>query len=196
MVYDHLPNQQEHVISEPLWWGQTKPILPIYRLNRIGRKISLLNVQYNGPLEQLKNTLISNGWEEHNESFTAKLLMRMNKKDDLKFPLLSQLYENKPPKLVLTYKATDGQTIWVFYLWTSHYRMKTHNNLLWIGSIYQIYPHLPSKGKQDIIHATPLPQTLYTSLSAFNLKRLDVYKSLLKPTVYPTMPMILLIKEK
>lgn len=47
--------------------GSAKPLLPLYRLSRIGKRISLLNIQYVGDLDVLQNKLEQFGWEPQSD---------------------------------------------------------------------------------------------------------------------------------
>ncbi len=54
---------------------------------------------------ELYQRLAKNGWQVHNETFLTKILMRINKDHSkVRIPLLTQLYENKKPNLIMTYQ--------------------------------------------------------------------------------------------
>jgi membrane protein DedA with SNARE-associated domain len=191
----HKPHRIEHTVTESVWWNQQNPILPLYRLNRIGNKISLLNIQYAGDLDILKNYLENTGWETHKESFFTKLLMKMNPKaNDIKFPLLAQLYENKPPELIMTHKDNDSKIILELNIWESNYNIIEIQKPLWIGTIHQNI-HVKSKqNSNETPHIINSISYIIPALNSFTLRRIDLPKHRIHPTLFPTTPTILLIK--
>lgn len=183
--YQHSPHQKKYTLQEAWWWDQKVPLLPVYRLNRIGNKISLLNIQYLGDLDLLQNALEGKGWTLHKESFFTKLLMRLNAHPyEAKFPLLAQLYENKQPELIMTYKDLSSQWIVELNIWESNYRTAELNQPLWIGTL-----HFNTRSPGD-----PLSYFL-PALSAFTVKSIQLPKTSISATLFPVPPVIILIKE-
>lgn len=200
LAYNHTPYHKEYTLNESAWWNQQQPILPIYRLNRIGKRISLLNIQYAGDLDLLQNSLEHNGWETHTESFMVKLLILMNNKTNkAKFPLLAQLYENKPPALIMTFSCMDNGSPLILELniWESNYNILELKKPLWIGTIHQNM-HNGSKKSGQLNTSSPLmnPLTyLIPALNKFTLRRIELPKSMVNTTLFPTTPTVLLIKR-
>ncbi|MCL9684973.1 VTT domain-containing protein [Legionella maioricensis] len=196
LSYNHTPYRKEYTLSESVWWNQQKPLLPIYRLNRIGNRMSLLNIQYVGELDVLQSSLEQNGWETHAESFVTKLLMKMNTSSNkITFPLLAQLYENKPPELIMTYKDSHSPLILELYIWESNYNIVELNKPLLIGALHS---NRHENGKKDHQPSSQLinPLTyIMPALSQFTLRRVELPKSMINSTLFPTTPMILLIKD-
>jgi membrane protein DedA with SNARE-associated domain len=188
LSYNHIPYRKEYTLNESVWWNQQKPLLPLYRLNRIGNRISLLNIQYVGDLDVLQNSLEQNGWETHTESFVTKLLMRMNTSSNkITFPLLTQLYENKPPELIMTYKDNRSQLILELNIWESSYNVIGLNKPLLIGTLH---PNRYDNGKL----INPLTYIM-PALNEFTLRRVELPKNMVSSTLFPTSPTILLIKD-
>lgn len=201
LAHNHTPYHKVYTLKESLWWNQQKPILPIYRLNRIGNRISLLNIQYVGDLDVLQSTLEAHGWEFHSESFLTKLLMLMStNSNQIKFPLLAQLYENKAPELIMTFKDTQSKMILELNMWESNYNIVELNKPLWIGTIHQ---NVHDYGKKSTSYkltknsSQPInPLTfLVPALNKFTLRRIDLPENMINTTLFPTAPTILLIKN-
>ncbi|KTD35648.1 secretion system protein Y [Legionella moravica] len=198
LVHNHAPYHKEYTLTERIWWNQLKPILPLYRLNRIGHRISLLNLQYSGNLDSLVTGLEQNGWKVHTESFFTKLLLRMNKSNEgVKLPLLAQLFENKRPALLMTYHDDKSKLILVLTLWESNYFINNFDHPIWIGTVHQ---SIPNKEKQKANHnkqtslMNPIPYIL-PALNQFNLRRVVVPENMIKTSSYPMTPYILLIRD-
>jgi len=184
-------------LTETAWWNQQKPVLPLYRVNRIGKKISMLNIQYVGNVNELETSLEKMGWKSHHESFFTKLLILLsNNSSEVRFPLLAQLYENKPPELIMTYKDKQSQLILELNFWESNYITELHKPI-WIGTIHQ---NIRSKNKK-INQASLSPQQinslsyLIPSLTNFTLRRIALPPDTINPTLFPTTATILLIKS-
>ena len=195
LSYAHTPYHQVYSLDESTWWDQQKPILPLYYLNRIGKKSSLLNIQYSGDLTLLQGSLEAFGWESHNESFFTKLLMRVNgTMNGVKVPLFTPLYENKSPVLVMTFKNTKTNLALELVIWESNYNLYKINGPLWIGTVY------PSNYKTskiaDNAEVTNSLTYIAPALKEFILRRVTLQNRVVQSTIFPNAPYILLIKNR
>jgi membrane protein DedA with SNARE-associated domain/membrane-associated phospholipid phosphatase len=197
LSYNHTPYRKEFALSQIVWWNQQKPILPIYRLNRIGKKISLLNIEYSGDLDFLEEYLTQNGWESHTESFFTNLLTWINNQSNgVKPPLLTQLYENKAPSLTMVYTDNNSRLSLELRMWESNYNLSESNKPLWIGSIH---PSIPASTKSANNSAylpilmDPLAYLL-PKKNPFEIRKIKLPDAMIKATTYPTQPYIILIK--
>lgn len=194
--FNHMYYQKEYSLKQNTWWNQTQPLLPIYLLNRIGQRLSLLNIQYSGDLDLLEQHLNKKGWKLHTESFLTKLLQRLSSKSKtVRLPLLDQLFENKQPELVMTYNKTNSNTVLELRLWESSYFLSDLGRPIWIGSLHYNKKDL---NKLKKINATaeiledPLTYII-PALNKYTLRRVKVSKPFIKSTIIPTSPYILLI---
>lgn len=195
---NHVPYQKEYSLMEKNWWDQQHPILPIYILNRIGQRFSLLNIQYSGDLDDLKSSLKSNGWSLHTESFITKVVQRMTSENNqIKLPLLDILFDNKQPELLMTFTTPDSSLIFELRMWESNYYLRNLGSPIWIGSVHlnktQVTKQLLKKSSTNQFN-DPLTYLL-PALDHFTVRRIEVPKSLTKSTIIPTSPFILLIKK-
>ncbi len=198
LSYNHTPYHKEFVLDEAAWWNQKKPALPIYRLNRIGKRISLLNIEYAGDLTVLEEHLTKNGWTPHNESFFSNLLTWINTQPtNMKLPLLTQLFENKAPALSMVYTDSQSNLTLELRIWESNYNLSKSSKPLWIGSMH---PRAPiNKARNNLGYApnliNPLDHLALTN-SSFDVGKITLPGELVKTTAYPTQPYIILIKQK
>ncbi|KTC79688.1 VTT domain-containing protein [Legionella cherrii] len=197
LSYNHTPNYKKFTLSEVTWWEQEKPILPMYQYSRIGKRISLLNLQFAGNLESLQNSLNENGWKLQTDSFFMNLLMRMNQQpNSIKLPLFTQLYENKAPQLVMTYTDQETKLTLELRVWESNYNLLESNQPLWIGSI-----HPSNRANKQMSNQGYFPKLLnplkylFTKNHAFAVKQIKLPDTMIKTTIYPTEPYLTLIKE-
>lgn len=193
LSYNHKSYHQQYTLNEKTWWLQKKHILPIYQLSRIGKRISLLNIQYAGDLYLFQQSLEENGWEPHSDSFFSNLLMRMDKQPHgIKLPLLTQLYENKAPVLIMTFTDKQFGLILELRVWESNYTFMKTNNPLWIGSVHSSLSAQKQHFKKPI---NPL-NYLFKSDNAFEVKQIVLPETMIKTIKYPVQPEIILIKQK
>lgn len=192
--YNHMPYHKEFALSEEVWWTQQKPILPVFRLNRIGKRISLLNIQYSGELDLIEENLRKNGWETYSDSFFNNLLTWTNtQKNSIKLPLLTQLYENKAPSLIMIYKDKQSRLTLELRMWESNYHLIETNKPLWIGSIHS---SVKSINKQNYLSNLLDPLSfMLPPENPFIIKKIMLPDSKNKTTIYPTQPYIILIKK-
>ncbi len=191
LVYTHTPHQKEYTLESSLWWDQQQPILPLYRLNRVGKRTSLLNIQYSGDLSFLENTLEAYGWEAHNETLFTKIIMRVNDSNNVKLPLLTQLFQNKRPELVMTYKDKQSKTLFQLIMWESNYNLNQINHPLWIGTLY---PTQHEANPKNRIAVNSLSYII-PALQPFTLRKIALPDEMVKTTLFPNAPNILLIKS-
>ena len=192
--YNHTPYQKKFAVHIDSWWNQQKPILPLYRLNRIGKKIGLLNIQYAGSLSDLKSSLEQKGWKLHTETFFKKLAMRINSSSNqVKLPLLAQLYQNKRPQLIMTYRDKASNFTLELSIWESNYSLFEKSEPLWIGTIHKNYNEESAgnaaKFDNSITYILP-------ALGQFKIRRLELSNEMIKVPAVQSPPIILLIKRE
>ncbi|MGQ3887728.1 VTT domain-containing protein [Legionella sp. CNM-1927-20] len=183
----------QYVLADDVWWNQQEPLLPIYRTNRFGKRISLFNIQYAGTLSHLEAALVNAGWRKENESFIKSFIQRISGgHTSLDSPLMAQLYLNRKPALVMTYQPNPESPAVILRIWRSNYHLKNLHQPIWLGSV-NIY----SVAKEQT-NSTAAIDYVSASLTHFLQKRNVVQLSLprkLRRTPYPVEPVILLIKE-
>lgn len=195
LKYNHTLNLKEYSIKKENWWNQNTPVLPVYLLNRIGQRTSLLNLEYSGDLDSLENSLESYGWKSHSENFFSKLLLRLNfQTKEIKLPLLDLLYDNKLPELVMTYNLPDSNLILELRFWESRYFLADSGRPIWIGSLHYNKKTL-NRNLLSSHFIDPLTYVL-PALNDYTLRRIQIPVAARRSTVITTSPYVLLIKQK
>lgn len=186
LVYAHTPYNKEYILDDNAWWDQKKPILPLYRLNRVGKLSSLLNLQYSGTISQLKSSLEKEGWESHDETAFEKMLILINRNpDEVRLPLLTQLYQNKKPSLLMSYVDKKKKLILQLTLWDSNYNLKQSAQPLWIGTFHSNIPD----------RSVPFFSYLIPALDNFTLRKVTLSEKSVKISPNPIDPYLILIKS-
>ncbi len=199
-IRSHQPYFAQYVFTDELWWNQKKPLLPMYRTNRIGQRISLFNIQYAGSLIHFTNALTAFGWKKQHDSLFNSILTRVSGQgSSAQLPLMAQLYLNRKPVLVMTYQPNDGAPMQILRVWRSNYHLHHFHQPLWLGSVHPRNPlkrhelkqiNLSSKSRSNslIYVSNALPQFLQRQLP---LPVSNAKKQL--PIIVE--PMLLLIRE-
>jgi membrane protein DedA with SNARE-associated domain len=199
LAHNHSPYHKQFSLTQSSWWNQQEPVLPLYSLNRIGNRLSLLNIQFYGDLESLESALEQNGWQHRNESFFTKLMMRFNSSNEgIKLPLLAQLYENKRPELVMTYRDKQSKLILELIIWESNYSLTDRNRPIWIGTLHQNIRDKTDQMKNvgSMANFINTLSFVMPSLNEFTLRRVEIPENMINTVMFPTAPYILLIKQK
>ncbi|MDR1012381.1 MAG: VTT domain-containing protein [Coxiellaceae bacterium] len=113
------------------------PSLPLYRQNRFGHPIEILNVVYIGELVKLNNFLINHGWCAQNTILNFQDILRSLFTTSVvhHLSILPQLYHNKSPAFLYTKNTELNDVIIILSLWPSDINLKNSNLSLWIGTI-------------------------------------------------------------
>jgi membrane protein DedA with SNARE-associated domain len=195
-VRNHQPYLEQYLFTDEVWWHQSKPLLPVYRTNRIGKRISVFNIQYAGSLGHLEEALSAFGWQKFDDSLLNSLIKRVSGQlsaQDL--PLMTQLYLNKKPVLMMTYQPKDGSPIQLLRMWRSNYHLKNLRQPIWIGSAHPrklLKPHDEDISRSPQYHPASL---LYVSAAVPHFLQRRIPLSFQTKLPVRVEPILLLIKE-
>lgn len=198
--YNHQQYLAEYEIKEELWWQPQRPILPIYRYNRIGRARNFFNIQYVGSLQKLEQTLITAGWQKQNNNFLSILLSRMSwKQTGSSMSLISPLYLNRKPAIIMSYQPHRGNLNQILNIWQSNYYLKNFHQQIWIGTI-QPQKSLAfnpfSRRLKNQKFSSQSINLLSAALPKFSQLRISLPTTVTKELAITVVPVILLIKER
>jgi len=184
-----------HTITLDAWWYQQGKHLPFYRINRFGLSSQILTLQWLGDLTVIKNTLLANGWQIPPQNDWISVLHRISDVNSAEhLPLVSPIYLDKDPALVLIKHINGDKKLIVLRLWDSQVLIKNAANPLWVGSV-EVAPRTYSwlfKRKQNAIALTPLLLFTKTPME-YNIKEVTVQ---LNKSFHPQTQYMLLIKPK
>jgi membrane protein DedA with SNARE-associated domain len=188
----HTPVYQNFILSNDLWWSQKKPMLPLYTSNRMGKHISLFNLQYAGSIAQLEKTLVNHGWKKQSPSFFYTLLLRVGGVDKTKLPLINPLFLNKRPSLVMTFKP-ENKPLLILKFWRSNYFLSNIDQPIWLGSLH--FHRLSDKKSRNIplTNENVIPYLL-PSLQSYSNEQIDL--TTIEALPEKVSPTLLFIKEQ
>lgn len=125
-----------HSISLDSWWNHKGDYLPVNRVNRFGLSDQLLNLQWVGNLPNITQLLLKNGWEWPQERNWIGVLQRViDVKSAEHLPLVSPLYLDQEPVLVLIKHYNGGRKLIVLRLWNSNLNLLNSRYPLWVGDV-------------------------------------------------------------
>lgn len=167
------------------WWQQSR-IQPLYRTNRFGRPIHLINIQWAGDLKMIKQELKANGWIWIPKQTVLNTIGRFSEKSHSKpLPLVPAIYLGQIPALIMV-KPINAQGLYlVLQLWNSRTQFTNKEVPLLVGTINYRLPrhHKFWEYKQYREQYRALPPALLQLQSALMGYhwRVETYPKLKKP---------------
>lgn len=123
-------------IAPETWWNRQGEKLPVYRVGRLGLSSEVFNLQWVDNLDNIKAVLLKQGWEVPPQQTLATIIHRLTDvSSEEHLPLVSPLYLDKDPVLVLTKYFGNDKTLLVLRLWNSNVTIKGTQKILWVGTI-------------------------------------------------------------
>jgi len=128
-------------VDKEIWWTHQTRQIPLLLISRLGKPGDVLNVQWLGSLDEIKNLMAQNGWVSYSPNINLKSTVHRytakNKAQHL--PLLPTLYQNHIPVLLLTKLDAQNRQL-LFILWQSNVVFTDSDKQLWLGSIHYYIP--------------------------------------------------------
>lgn len=134
-IQNHQIYFTQHVLSPEFWWHQEKPVLPVYSRNRVGKIISVFNIQYVGELKELRQALEKIGWKKQKSSLFHIVLKQVEGHAHIENPLLSSVYLHQKPTLTMIYHSPHATTSLRLQLWRSNYYVQSFDQPIWLGHV-------------------------------------------------------------
>jgi len=166
-----------YTITFDAWWQQQGNYFPLYRKNRVGVSSNIFNVQWLGKMTKIKKTLLENGWQDPLHHDISSALYRITGIDSNQhLPLLSPLYLDKKPIMILTKVDPNTKKLIIMRFWASRFIINNTKERLWLGTVeyapstYSWLFH--SKGKSRI---SPSAKLLFNNIpEKTNIKETSV----------------------
>lgn len=176
-LQNYTPTWTIEKISSEKWWQQTNKKPPLFRTNRFGKPIQVINVQWAGDLPQIESELIKQNWNTLPRTSLTTLLSELAiTRQDQSLPLLNQFYEDRKPVLVMfKYIEAPQKTVLVLRLWDAHL-MLDNDQPLWLGTInyHRTWqPNLFARNKKTHLTTISASILLANDLTQFNWRRIN-----------------------
>lgn len=128
---------QKHMTIN-VWWESPLQYTPLYRNNRFGKPFQPFNLQWQGSLKNITETLEKTGWKPitSNRKFKLKKSLQRFSSYQAQYhiPLLPWLYRNKHPVIFMIKHIPRRKRIIELRLWESNIYFYPNHKLLWIGA--------------------------------------------------------------
>ncbi|MCD6055935.1 MAG: yabI [Gammaproteobacteria bacterium] len=154
-------------IDANTWWNKGAEQIPLFRLDRFGHPVELLNLQVRGDIAALRNVLYLRGWEPLDEVGFDALLHRLAAKPaDRKLPLMPVTYLNHRSVLTMVKPFDEYRRFLVLRLWDADITFSSDpEEPLYLGTLSYFTPDSQlfwRKTKRAPKMTLPLPTTLLT----------------------------------
>lgn len=182
--FHHLPQTSTpywpvQIVDEKSWWGQQPTHEPLYRTNRFGKPVQLINVQWAGDLKCIQRALERQGWQTPAKPDLSLIVSYFadKTKSHLNPVLFTKYYLDRKPVLVMI-KTIDGKNSLVITLnlWNSHTILRHNGETIWVGTVsyYRPWTSLMLKAARHypMASSTPAIEWLKKDLGAFRWKRM------------------------
>jgi LssY-like putative type I secretion system component LssY/PAP2 superfamily protein len=165
-----------YTITFDSWWQQKGNYFPLYRVNRFGLSVNVFNIQWVGNLTQIKESLQDNGWSFPEHDWLSALYRITSVQSTEHLPLVSPIYIDKRPILILIKTMPDTNKLIILRFWASPFLINNVQEPLWLGTIEyapSTYSWLfKNKKNNDLIPTTSL---LFTALpKEYTIKEMTV----------------------
>src|SRR3990167_2890294 len=123
-------------ISLQAWWQSPLHHVPLYRNNRLGLPFQPFNVQWQGQLQKIKKQLLKKGWVLMTNHTKLKSKLQRFTSFDAQYhiPILSWLYQDKPPVLFFIKKIAGRKRRSEERLWKSNIHLQPNDKPLLLGA--------------------------------------------------------------
>jgi membrane protein DedA with SNARE-associated domain len=117
------------------WWAAIDDI-PARRISLFGFPSQPINIQWAGNLDDIRNTLIQEGWTKPPARDLVSTFHRIADISSTQYlPMISPQYLDKTPALILTKNVPGISNMLVIRFWDSSRIMESTNIPLWVGII-------------------------------------------------------------
>lgn len=117
------------------WWEQDG-YLPAYKVSLFGYPSNPINIEWIGSLDQIKETLINQGWTRPPARNLISTFHRIADISSTEYlPMISPQYLDKCPALIMTRYFQGDKNLLVIRLWASNLSIKETNSSIWVGMI-------------------------------------------------------------
>ncbi len=130
------------VLDEKIWWTQSGYEPPLYRTNRFGKPVQLINIQWAGDLKSIQQELLKRDWKiPAKPDLTLIMSSFANKnKSNLNPILFTKYYRDRKPVLVMTKVVDNQRHLIILRLWNSHTMLHSSGYSIWVGTVSYYRP--------------------------------------------------------
>ncbi|MGE3919437.1 MAG: VTT domain-containing protein, partial [Gammaproteobacteria bacterium] len=181
-VVEYSPKWPTFTITAKQWWKFGLKEHPLYRSNRLGKKVQAMNIEWMGSLNAIEKELTKHGWSVNIPNPLLRTINYLGAPGDTNnLPLFPLVYEGHEPVLVMIKYVGNPKRLIVLRLWRSYAIVTDRYMEIWVGTVNYQYPpkqllflfSLKKKHHQPKEKLEPVTDVFVKSLSDFSWKKLD-----------------------
>jgi len=172
MIQIYTPYWPTYSANLNTWWNQINTNSPLYRPNRIGKPVEIMNVQWVSRLEDIRHHLEANGWKVVPKMTLIDLVNRVaSNNDEDRLPIIAPLYLGEPPLFTAVNYSSENHVL-ILYLWASNVEFTDSQLPLWVGTLTYKIPNehkfwLHKKYLKSFTNLDPPPDELIPFLKGY-----------------------------
>jgi hypothetical protein len=141
MVQVFTPYWPKYTATQATWWENRGTAVPLFRPNRLGHPVQIMNIQWAGQISDIEAVFTNNGWHPIPKLDLIDLVNRVSSHDkEKRIPLLPPLYLGQNPVFEASeIDATNHQLVLV-RIWSANVQFSDVNLPLWVGTISYQFP--------------------------------------------------------
>ena len=183
----YTPYLPSKTLDANAWWIHNTIDEPLYRKTRTGKAVQILNVQWAGDLTTIRDELEEAGWVLMPKRSLFESLANLIGAKQQHYPILSQLYKDQKPILIMSKALSQKQALLILRLWDIQTTLNGSNTPLWMGSLayhrpfeFKFLAKKTTNPSPDPSQLPPAIQILEGDLRGFEWKQMN-YSQLLAP---------------
>jgi membrane protein DedA with SNARE-associated domain/membrane-associated phospholipid phosphatase len=153
LKYNYSVYWSKQTISYATWQNNPSKYLPLVRDSRLGEPVEALNIEWLGDLNEIQAELTTQGWKQHDSgSNVVSMLKRLaTSETNHHVSLLTDLYHDRPPALLMTKELKNNDGAITLKLWSSDTKIRGTDQSLLVGTVSY---HYKAKTKKIFFGAT------------------------------------------
>lgn len=185
--YTPIWNQQNATINA--WWNAPLNYAPLYRNDRFGKPFQPFNIQWQGSLKSIKQTLQKSGWQPVLSQKKIQQTLKRFASTDAQYhlPIFSLLYRDKPPVIFFIKRTPKKNRVIEIRLWESGVYLQPSNQPLWIGAADILIPPKKLLSLKEHSHISLQGagglNTIFASTTQFERKFITIPASQIPDTI-------------
>lgn len=141
MIQVFTPYWPKYTATQVAWWDSRSTTTPLFRPNRIGHPVQIMNIQWAGQISDIETVFTSHNWHPIPKLDLVDLANRVASHDkEKRIPLLPPLYLGQNP--VFEASKIDEQThqLMLVRIWSANVQFSDVDLPLWVGTISYEFP--------------------------------------------------------
>lgn len=130
------PKWPSYLLNFDSWWQEGFLGRPVYRDNRFGKPVEVMNVEWVGDIDEIQKTLTAHGWVHKTQKPIINTIKYLSSKDRSKeLSPIPVVYQDQNPAIIMTKQISPNAPLLVLHLWPSQVSFFEVDDPMWVGTI-------------------------------------------------------------